>query len=217
MARQSQRGSGRREQVLQALRDGDEAMSVTAIAAHLGIHANTVRFHLDTLVDNGQIERTTSGAGTPGRPAQLFRRAPGMDPMGPRRYRGLAEALVASLASDANPGRRGAEAGRAWGRAQAVSRPDPADPVNKLVDMLDEMGFAPDAPGADDSSQIALRNCPFLELALDRADVVCPIHLGLMQGAMQSWDSPVSVDKLDAFIQPDLCVAHLGPRPPADQ
>lgn len=217
MAGQPQRGLGRREQVLQALRDNGEAMSITAIAARLGVHPNTVRFHLDTLVDNGQIERTTSEAGNPGRPAQLFGPAPGMDPMGPRRYRGLAKALVHALAADADPGRRGVEAGRAWGSVQAGSRPHPADPVSKLVDMLDEMGFAPDAPGADDSSQIALRNCPFLELALDRADVVCPIHLGLMQGAMQSWDSPVSVDKLDAFVQPDLCVAHLGPRPPADQ
>lgn len=208
---------GRRQLVLQALRDGGGAMSITALAARLGIHANTVRFHLDTLVDSGQVERATSAAGTPGRPAQLYRPVPGMDPMGPRHYQGLAEALVAAVAADADPARRGVEAGRAWGSAQAGSGPEPAEPVSQLVEMLDEMGFAPEAPAADGPAQIALRSCPFLELAVDRADVVCSVHLGLMQGAMQSWDSPVTVDRLDAFVEPDLCVAHLGPHQPADQ
>jgi predicted ArsR family transcriptional regulator len=57
---------------------------------------------------------------------------------------------------------------------------------------------------------VGLRHCPFLELAEVRAQVVCPIHLGLMQGAMAAWDAPVTVDRLVPFAEPDLCVAHLG-------
>jgi len=41
--------------------------------------------------------------------------------------------------------------------------------------------------------------------------VVCPIHLGLMRGAMEAWESPVTVDRLEAFAEPGLCVAHLAP------
>lgn len=214
MERRGRHEVGRREQVLDVLRGSQGAVSIAAVAERLAIHANTVRFHLDTLVANGQVERTTAGSGAPGRPAQMFRPVRGMDPMGPRRYRGLAEALVATLAAEPDPGRRGVEVGRAWGRVQAESRSAAgSDPVDQLVGMLEEMGFAPDAPKAPDrdgDSQIALRHCPFLELAVDRAEVVCPIHLGLMQGAMDVWDAQVTVDRLDPFVEPDRCVAHLG-------
>jgi predicted ArsR family transcriptional regulator len=49
------------------------------------------------------------------------------------------------------------------------------------------------------------------ELAESRATVICPIHLGLMQGAMDTWDAPVTVDRLEAFVEPDLRLAHLTP------
>lgn len=193
-------------------------MSIVEIADRLAVHSNTVRFHLDTLVSNGQVERTTVESGAPGRPPQMFQIVPGMDPMGPRRYRVLAEALVASLATGTDPGRRGAEAGRAWGRLQVppdseTSKDGPsgaAESVERLVGLLDEMGFAPETAAQANPLQVALRNCPFLDLAVDRPDVVCPVHLGLMQGAMESWGAPVTVDRLDAFVEPDLCMVHLS-------
>jgi hypothetical protein len=36
------------------------------------------------------------------------------------------------------------------------------------------------------------------------------MHLGLMQGAMTAMDATVSVDRLDPFVEPDLCLAHVG-------
>jgi predicted ArsR family transcriptional regulator len=57
---------------------------------------------------------------------------------------------------------------------------------------------------------VGLRHCPFLELAETRKAVICPIHLGLMQGALETWQAPVTVDRLDAFAEPDLCLAHLS-------
>lgn len=33
-----------------------------------------------------------------------------------------------------------------------------------------------------------------------------------MQGALEAWQAPVDVERLDAFVEPDLCVAHLGPK-----
>ncbi|MGI8459712.1 MAG: helix-turn-helix transcriptional regulator [Propionibacteriaceae bacterium] len=212
---------GRRAQVLHVLRDGTEPVSIAEIAERLGVHANTVRFHLDTLVANGQVECRRAEPGTPGRPRQLFQAVRGMDPMGPRHYRVLAEALAATLATDPDPSRRATEAGRVWGRLQASAPPnrassdgpgsaaDAVESVDLLTQMLDELGFAPEQAGGG-RSQIGLRNCPFLELAIDRSEVVCPVHLGLMQGAMQTWASPVTVDRLDPFVEPDLCMVHLG-------
>lgn len=221
MAQQVQHAAGRREEVLRLLRDAGNPMGIAQIADRLGIHANTARFHLDTLFSNGQVERTTAESGTQGRPPQLFQTARGMDPMGPRHYRVLAEVLAASLASETDPSRRGLEAGRVWGRLQASTVTDTAEggeqvdaagSVGRLMGMLDVLGFAPETPEGGNRSQIGLRNCPFLELAVDRTEVVCPVHLGLMQGAMESWDSPVTVGRLDAFVEPDLCVAHLSAR-----
>lgn len=214
--------AGRRTQVLQVLRDANASLSIAEIADRLGIHANTARFHLETLLDNGQVERTRAEPGTPGRPPQLFRVVHGMDPMGPRHYRELAEVLASTLATDRDPSRQAAEAGRHWGHLQAstvtrvagshwpVGDTGAGRSVELLMGMLDELGFAPEENIDGARSAIRLRNCPFLELAVNNPEVVCAVHLGLMRGAVASWGSSVTVDRLDTFVQPDLCMVHLG-------
>lgn len=222
MPQPHQSAVGRRTEVLQLLRDVAAPMGITEISQRLEMHANTARFHLKTLVNNGQVECNKAAPGTPGRPRQLFRTVRGMDPMGPRHYRILAQVLAATVAIDPDPRRRAIEAGRAWGHRQASTATHIADghgtggtaeidgSVELLVRMLDELGFAPEEIDAGWQSQIRMRNCPFLELAVDRPEVVCPVHLGLMRGAMESWDSPITVDRLDPFVEPDLCRVHLS-------
>ncbi|MGF2944037.1 transcriptional regulator, partial [Mycobacterium sp. Lab-001] len=87
-----------------------------------------------------------------------------------------------------------------------------AEAVDRLFGLLDDLGFAPEYRTAEGREQIGLRHCPFLEIAENDTGIVCPAHLGVMQGALAAWGSPVSVSSLDAFVQPDLCVAHLTPR-----
>jgi len=183
-------------------------MTIAELAESSGVHANTVRFHLDTLVANGQVEPTEPDRSGPGRPAALFRAVPRMDPGGPRRFRLLAEILTRSLAADPAPARRAAEAGRDWGLGLPVPSSGQT-PVTHLIALLDDLGFAPEQDTRD-RSRIGLRHCPFLELAETHAAVVCPIHLGLMRGVMESAGSSVTVDRLDPFVEPDLCVAHLS-------
>jgi hypothetical protein len=38
-----------------------------------------------------------------------------------------------------------------------------------------------------------------------------------MQGALTAMRAPVTVDRLDPFVEPDLCVAHLAPAPTRDR
>lgn len=83
--------------------------------------------------------------------------------------------------------------------------------MTHLVGVLDDIGFAPEVRTDKGDSQIRLHHCPFLDLVEDHRWVVCPIHLGLMQGALDGLSSPVTIDRLDPFAQPDLCIAHLGP------
>lgn len=203
--------SGRRQAVLRLLKDAAGPITINDISAELGIHPNTVRFHLDALVRSGQVEQVEPERRTPGRPPQLFRVVPGMDPTGPRHYQLLAGLLVQSLASDPEPGERAVEAGRAWGRGQgATGGEGSTDGVDQLVGLLDELGFAPEPSVNGGHTQIGLRHCPFLELAQSGPQIVCLVHLGLMQGAMEAWASPLTVDRLESFVEPNLCVAHLA-------
>src|SRR5580693_1205716 len=47
-------------------------MSILAIADALNVHPNTVRFHLDMLVGDGQVEQAAPGRKGPGRPPLMF-------------------------------------------------------------------------------------------------------------------------------------------------
>lgn len=199
----------RRHAVLSLLQESSAPLSIADIADALDLHPNTVRFHLDALLDRGRIERVTPRRTGPGRPALLFAARRGMDPGGPRNYQLLAGILAGSFARGGNPSGTAADAGRAWGRrltADAVGTDD-EDATSRLVEILDDLGFAPERTGP---SQIGLRHCPFLELVGDRRDVICPVHLGLMQGAMENLSTSVSVERLDPFVEPDLCLTHLG-------
>jgi predicted ArsR family transcriptional regulator len=60
-------------------------------------------------------------------------------------------------------------------------------------------------------SVIRLRHCPFLELAEGYDQVVCAIHLGLMQGALTALGAAVTATRLEPFAEPGACLAHLQP------
>jgi predicted ArsR family transcriptional regulator len=218
--------AGRRLDVLNVLRDAAEPLEIARIAERLAVHPNTVRFHLDRLVRDGLAEPAehapAARRGT-GRPATPFRAVRRMPRSGARRYRMLAEILTRGIAAGPDPSAQAVRAGRAWGRELAArgsgpagdddGRPEADDAVGRLVDLLAALGFAPERGTAAGSGadRLGLRNCPFLELAESGGEVVCPVHLGVMQGAMAGWDAPVTVDRLERFAEPDLCVAHLAP------
>ncbi|MFZ1178119.1 MAG: helix-turn-helix domain-containing protein [Mycobacterium sp.] len=208
--------ASRRREVLRVLRASADPMSIIAIADVLGVHPNTVRFHLDSLVGDGQVEHVELGRKGPGRPPLMFRAVRQMDRGGTRQYRLLAEILTMAFAAERDPRAKALAAGRAWGRKldstlQSLRSDDISadEAIDHLVDVLDEIGFAPERRVNNGEQQVGLRHCPFLELAENRTNVVCPVHLGLMQGAMETWGVPVSVDRLEAFVEPDLCLAHL--------
>jgi predicted ArsR family transcriptional regulator len=214
-----------REAVLDAVRSASGEVSVAEIAERADLRPNTVRFHLDALERQGRIERarpTVGAPGGPGRPALHYRVRPGMDPSGPRSYQLLAEVLVESLADGPRTRARAQAAGHSFGRRLARDtgrRPRSRRAVvDTLVDVLATVGFAPERRTTRGETRIVLRHCPFLELADDRRDVICPVHLGLMQGVVAELGQdagdpvgPVSVDSLEPFVEPDLCLARLGP------
>src|SRR5699024_11137574 len=131
----------------------------------------------------------------------------------------LAGVLSDALLSDPDGPQRAVEAGRQWGRRLAATSADPItavdEAVDRLVELLDTYGFAPELDGGaardsagagavaagsgkdgEDTRPVALpmlsaRHCPFLELAAAHQRIVCAVHLGLMRGALEGWGAPV--------------------------
>ncbi|MCX4884856.1 helix-turn-helix transcriptional regulator [Streptomyces turgidiscabies] len=217
--------SPRRREVLDELRAAPAPLGVTEVAERIGVHPNTVRFHLDALVAEGLIERQLEEPAGPGRPRTVYAPQPGMDRGGTRSYRLLAQILLSHLASTGpdNAHQAAIEAGRAWGRflidpVPPYHRPTAEESAVRLTALLDDLGFSPTPEGGGDGEapeRIRLRHCPFLELAQEHGQLVCSVHLGLMQGALAELRAPMAASHLEPFAEPDSCLAHLAPAPPA--
>jgi predicted ArsR family transcriptional regulator len=217
----------RRERLLEVLRAASAPRTVASLADELGVHVNTVRFHLEALRQTGQVEPAPVTRAGPGRPPARFQATRRMDPDGPTNYRLLAGVLAGHLVRSPDPAATAAELGRAWGPqlvgADAAGSSGSATPkrsaaVARLTGVLRDAGFDPEPPAGPRPAAIRLRNCPFLDLvaeaAAGRSDgVICALHLGLMQGALAALRAPVTVDRLEPFAEPDRCLAHLSPVP----
>jgi len=207
-----------RGRVLDLLRAAGSPLSVQEVAGQTGLHPNTARFHLDGLVRAGQASREPQARATPGRPSMAYR-AVGGGPAGERRYRLLAEMLTSLIRGMMpEPGRAATEAGREWG-AYLTEQPPPyqrltaGEAVERLVGILEDLGFAPQAVAEGEQYRLRLHECPFREIAQHQQDVVCALHLGLMQGALATMRAPLTADRLEPFAGPSLCIAHLAPHP----
>ena len=208
--------SARRDVVLRLLRASAEPRSIASIADELGVHPNTVRFHIDALLRAGRVDQVLGDSAGRGRPPILFRASRRMDPAGPTNYRLLAGILTGYVAGNPDAAGIAAELGRSTSPALVESSahrraPSKTRAVTDLVELLAELGFEPEPADGPRAREIRLRHCPFQNLAENHGDVICSLHLGLMQGALDAMRAPVTVDRLDPFVEPDLCVAHLAP------
>lgn len=199
-----------RSRLLAVLRGSDLPMGIAELAAAVGLHHNTAREHLDQLVRAGLVRRETAPALGRGRPGLRYSAEPQAAEDRSSAYRSLAAVLAAEIAERDDAPDAAMTAGERWGRAAVQgSAGNAADPVGVLVGLLDEVGFEPErAP----DGEIRLRPCPFGSLARERGDVVCNVHLGLMRGALRELHAPVDARDLVPFVEPNLCLAHLGPR-----
>jgi predicted ArsR family transcriptional regulator len=216
-----------RARVLELLRAAHSPLGVQEVANRSGLHPNTARFHLDGLVEAGLATREPQARAAPGRPSMAYRAAGSSGPAGGRRYRLLAEMLTSLISGTMpEPGKAAEQAGREWGaylteEPPPYQRPGAHEAIGELSAILDELGFAPDAVADGRQYRLCLRQCPFREVAQQHRDIVCALHLGLMKGALARMRAPVTADRLEPFVEPSLCVAHLtardepGPRQPS--
>jgi predicted ArsR family transcriptional regulator len=207
---------GRRREVVELFRAGRRPLSAREVADVLGLHINTVRFHLDALVRQGTLRREEGRSDGPGRPRTQYLLAPGMDRGGPRNYKLLAEMLLSHLASEDDASGAALGAGEAWGR-YLVAPPAPGQRLSaaaalaRLTELLSDVGFDPLVSTTPDAgAEIRLRHCPFLELAETHRDLVCSLHLGFMRGALEQLGTPLRANSLTPFADPNTCVVRLA-------
>jgi predicted ArsR family transcriptional regulator len=162
-------------------------LTTADIADSLGLHANTVRPHLERMRDIGLLDVAVGGRGDVGRPQHRYSIAadapslglePPTMPMLARMVLHMAQRLNAS-ADDA------VAVGVSEGATRAAQYRLAPSTLEALVSDLDRLGFDPvvsDVAGDEDAALIAFANCPFVELAQEHPDLVCGLHRGLVSG-----------------------------------
>lgn len=197
-------------------------MTVQALAGHLKLHPNTVRFHLMKLVQAGLAQEERGAPAGPGRPRLCYRavqpaRAGGPVDDQPGEYQLLSHILTGYLAAHTDdPAAAARSAGRQWGhflvdRPSPFDQPDDEEVLARVSAMLDKLGFEPEA---EPSGEILLHRCPFRAVAERHPGVICSVHLGLLQGAMDELGGDPEKTNLEPFVTPRLCVARLALSPP---
>jgi predicted ArsR family transcriptional regulator len=196
-----------------------EPLDVQALAQRLGVHVNTVRWHLRILVDAGVVLDETGAARGRGRPRHAYRLSDRARDVEHGRFGLLAEVLVDALAHGGpDTAGRLEESGRVRGRELVRpelggTRPvDTRQALDNIVRLLARLGFEPRLEQGRTGHRIEMRPCPFGDLAARNSSVVCPVHLGLMRGTLEALDAPVEAAELEPFVRPDLCVARFRPR-----
>jgi len=206
-----------RGRVLGVLREAGEPVGVQDIATQTGLHVNTARFHLDALVDAGLVERQIEERTQPGRPRVVFTAVPATGPALQTNYRLLAEMLTGLIANILPQSEQTAlETGEGWGRYLAprpapLRRVDALEGIRRLSAVLADVGFAPAQMSDLPAPVIGLRHCPFREIAVEHPELVCSLHLGLIRGVLSEVRAPLTAERLEPFVEPSLCLAHLTP------
>jgi predicted ArsR family transcriptional regulator len=193
----------------------DGPLETRELARRVGLHPNTVRVHLAALADAGLVAVEAAGRQGRGRPRLAYRATASAPDDARRRYRLLAEMLTTLVVGAGHDGSELEEVGEAWGRHLVESAPPRApvgddEALERLVALLAELGFAPELEDRRRRRRIRMRPCPFLELARRHPEVVCPMHLGLMRGALAELGAATAAATLAPFVRPDLCVAELA-------
>lgn len=192
-----------RSRVLQAIETAPGPVPVESIVAGTGLHPNTVRGHLDVLMAAGAVGRVAADAQGRGRPRWLYQ----LDT--PRRspFQILAEALAIELTQSADPAMAERAAER-WAQAlpELPVSESPDEAVASATESLNRLGFTAHANPAGDALWIT--NCPYAELVATNP-AICDIHTALVGRLLEQRGQPVTIESMDVWARPGLCVAHL--------
>jgi len=172
--------------------------TISELTAATGLHANTVREHLQRLVEGGFVVQTTERRTTRGRPRVLYSVATG----GPDASSPIARRKVAEAAA------RGDLMRRVMPETGTPSLPEDAvHQLDAIVEHLTESGYDP----VVDENELTLDLSPCTHAAAhpEQRDVLCSVHLGLMQGVLSEAGGPLAIGGMRPVCNPTDCVVNL--------
>lgn len=207
-----------RTKILEFLSHGP--YTVSSLAMLTGQHENTIREHLDALVDQELATKYQSTEHLRGRPAWLYRSSNERDQSGIDEYAGLASALAGSISrSSSHPRNDAVEAGWAW--ASELVRNSHVNPHRNhngsdkkhatatrrdVITLLSQLGFAPTHNVGFTRNK--LTRCPLLAAARQYPDIICNVHLGIVRGALSEFGADAAeIENVDLrpFSEPGAC------------
>lgn len=206
-----------RARILETLRATEAPQDASQLARVVGLHVNTVRSHLRVLAKAGLVSVHPEERNTRGRPRLVYEPAAQPETSGAQAgYQLLAEILASELASSGDDSAdRAQQAGEAWGRFLVSRRPphvpsSAAEDIDTVLDLLDGAGFDPTLEPDATGHTVLMQHCPFGEVADHYRKIVCAVHLGLIQGALDELGAHARADRLVPFVRPGVCAAHLS-------
>lgn len=185
------------------------------LAAGLRLHHNTVREHLERLVDDGLVVRETEHRTVRGRPRILFAAAGGQDGLSSAAQEQTERAIALGRAyrlayHDGADDEPQDEQGCQDAGPQAATTA--AEQFDVLEDYLDRCGFRPRI----DRPALAVRlSCPFGELRDSLDAVICDVDRRAMCSVLARVDGPLRVATLARTGPPAeaTCILQLSPAP----
>lgn len=176
-------------------------MTLAELSDASELHPNTLRAHLEGLLDRGYVARANEPATGRGRPAHRYTVA-GPRPAPAAELTGLAVALAGAVArSSVNPEEDARQAGRAWGHRLAEEHGGTAPGP---VDALAGMGFDPQ-PDRVHPGVVRLTRCPLLDAAREAPNIVCGVHHGLVEGLLEHAGASTEGVDLQPFAEVGAC------------
>lgn len=162
-----------------------------------GLHANTVREHLQRLIEGGYVIQASEHRTTRGRPRTLYSAATGTPE--------ASSPIAAQKATDA--ARRGDLMRRLVAGTASELNGKAVNQLDALVEHLEESGFEPRVNNAE--LTVDLTPCPHAGGPPEHRSMLCAVHLGLMQGVLATAGGPLEAACVLGDTEPTHCAVQL--------
>ncbi|WAA65661.1 helix-turn-helix transcriptional regulator [Microbacterium oxydans] len=172
-------------------------LTIAELCDATGLHPNTVREHLQRLIEGGYVIPTVEHRTTRGRPRTMYSAATG------------APGASSPVARDK------AKAAARRGDLMRSMLPDAASDLGReatyqldaLVEHLEESGFEPVVD--DRGLTIDLSPCPHAAGRPEDRPTLCQVHLDLMQSVLNEAGGPLEAERVHDAVLPSDCTVQL--------
>lgn len=173
------------------------ALTITDLTKATGLHPNTVREHLQRLIEGGYVVPEAERRTTRGRPRIRYTAVSGPDaPQSPAAQRRAREAAE-----------RGDLMRRVMPWTESGLPDDAQHQLDALIEDLQDAGFDPVVD--TDELTVDLTPCEHATSQAEHRDVLCAVHIGLMQGVLSGAGGPLGIDGMLPSCDPTQCHIQL--------